>query len=250
MRFTLIHGALHGAWCWERLIPELEALEHEAVAMDLPGNGDRHEEMPTLSGYRDAVLGVLQPSDVLVGHSMGSIVATIAADAMPMSVRHVVYLSGPLPTDGKPIAWDMGGRRNEDGSAEIEGTSKFRDGPDRYLRISDDGQYFVADFDGAVNGFYHDCDKDVAVRAFQRLTPQHIDIIVAEPVQCPRGLPAQIPRSFIRCTQDRIYPPRMSNRTIKQLGVTPIDIVSSHSPFLSRPAELARLIVEAVSSQS
>ena len=32
MRFVLIHGGFHGAWCWERTIAELEQLGHEAMA--------------------------------------------------------------------------------------------------------------------------------------------------------------------------------------------------------------------------
>ena len=36
MRFVLIHGGFHGAWCWERLIPELEDRAMQAVAIDLP----------------------------------------------------------------------------------------------------------------------------------------------------------------------------------------------------------------------
>ena len=35
MRFVLVHGGFHGAWCWERTIGELERLGHEAVAVDL-----------------------------------------------------------------------------------------------------------------------------------------------------------------------------------------------------------------------
>jgi len=34
--FGLVHGSWHGGWCWERLIPELEARGHRAVAVDLP----------------------------------------------------------------------------------------------------------------------------------------------------------------------------------------------------------------------
>ena len=34
--FGLVHGSWHGAWCWERLVPELEARGHRAVAVDLP----------------------------------------------------------------------------------------------------------------------------------------------------------------------------------------------------------------------
>ena len=41
MRFVLVHGASHGAWCWDLLVPELNRLGHEAVAPDLPGHGTR-----------------------------------------------------------------------------------------------------------------------------------------------------------------------------------------------------------------
>ncbi len=34
--FGLVHGACHGAWCWELLIPELGQRGYAAIAMDLP----------------------------------------------------------------------------------------------------------------------------------------------------------------------------------------------------------------------
>ena len=41
MRFVLVHGGFHGAWCWSRTIPELQALGHDAIAIDVPGHGAR-----------------------------------------------------------------------------------------------------------------------------------------------------------------------------------------------------------------
>ena len=40
MRFVLIHGGFHAAWCWSTTIPELERLGHEAIAIE-PGHGER-----------------------------------------------------------------------------------------------------------------------------------------------------------------------------------------------------------------
>ena len=34
--FALVHGAWHGAWCWEPVMAELERRGHRAVAVDLP----------------------------------------------------------------------------------------------------------------------------------------------------------------------------------------------------------------------
>ena len=39
-RFVLVHGAWHGAWCWEKVVPLLAARGHAARAIDLPGHGD------------------------------------------------------------------------------------------------------------------------------------------------------------------------------------------------------------------
>ena len=72
MRFILIHGGFHGAWCWERVVPELTRLGHEAIALDLPGHGERADERP--ANYRERIqpiLDVLRDGDVLVGHSGG-----------------------------------------------------------------------------------------------------------------------------------------------------------------------------------
>ena len=65
MRFILVHGGFHGAWCWERLVPELEACGHKALAIDLPGHGARAAEESTLAKRRDAILEVMQGGDVL-----------------------------------------------------------------------------------------------------------------------------------------------------------------------------------------
>jgi len=36
--FLLVHGAQHGAWCWDKTLERLRALGHEAHAIDLPGH--------------------------------------------------------------------------------------------------------------------------------------------------------------------------------------------------------------------
>src|ERR1700758_2577633 len=109
MRFVLIHGGFHGAWCWERTIPELARLGHAAIAIDLPGHGARRDERSTLADRRDAILEVLAPGDVLVGHSGGGYDISLAAAAAPERAAHLVYLAAGLPLEGRPVLAATGG---------------------------------------------------------------------------------------------------------------------------------------------
>ena len=97
MRFVLVHGGFHGAWCWSRVIPELEALGHEAIAVDLPGHGERRDEDSTLQNRPHAIIEVMRCGDVLVGHSGGGYDITLAADQVPDLVGHLIYLAAALP---------------------------------------------------------------------------------------------------------------------------------------------------------
>ncbi|GAA1872077.1 hypothetical protein GCM10009836_61230 [Pseudonocardia ailaonensis] len=239
MRFVLVHGANHGAWCWEYLAAELAGLGHETVAVDLPGHGSRAGERPTLGGYRDAVAEVIRPGDVLVGHSMGCVVATMAADVRT-DVGHVVYLAGPLPVEGWPILSVMGG-----GSADpADALELIRSNS----RLEPDGSAFSFGFEQARLGFYGDCTDKMARWAYERLAPQAISVL-GEPVSVPRFWAADLPRSYIGGVRDHLNPPLHSALTAGRLGVDPLMIDSAHSPFLSRPAELAELLLVATATR-
>lgn len=102
----LIHGAGAGSAIWSMTLARVARGAH-AVAIDLPGHGpsDRGDVPLGLGCYRDAVglLGAalcLGPS-VLVGHSMGALVAIEAALAWPDKVRSLVLAAAAprLPVD-------------------------------------------------------------------------------------------------------------------------------------------------------
>jgi pimeloyl-ACP methyl ester carboxylesterase len=250
VRFVLIHGGFHGAWCWDRTIPELERLGHEAVAIDLPGHGTRADEESRHEARRDAVLDVLGPGDVLVGHSGGGYDVTIAADAAVGTVGHVVYLAAGLPFEGRSILEATGGatEETEDGEAKVTQLMTDETGMSSFIRPDAEGRLVVVDFQGAWDFFYHDCDGATARWAFERLTPGPHASYSLEPVSVPRFWAADLPRSYIVCLQDRAKPHAMSDEVARRLGVEPIPIDSSHSPFLSRPAELAELLVHATTT--
>jgi len=243
MRFVLVHGGFHAAWCWERAILELNRLGHDAVAVDIPGHGGRPHEESTLANRRDAIVAVVQPGDVLVGHSGGGFDITLAADAAADQVTHVIYLAAALPREGRTFAEALTMHNSEDGSFDADVGEMLS-----YLHFAEDGGMSFATFEGAWKYFYHDCDEQTAQWAFERLCPERFGDETITPVSVPRFWAADLPRSYIRCLQDRSKPRWLSDVVATRLGVEPLTIDSSHSPFLSRPAELAELLVHATTT--
>lgn len=75
----LVHGAWHGAWCWnDGFAQRLEGRGIPTTAIDLRGHGDRNDgrrlNRHRMRHYADDVVAALRSMDgptVLVGHSMG-----------------------------------------------------------------------------------------------------------------------------------------------------------------------------------
>ena len=238
MRFVLIHGAMHGAWCWERLIPELAALGHQAVAIDLPGAGQRYTEKATLGAYRHAVADVIEDGDVLVGHSMGGWAMTVGADEVPTKVARVIYLAAGVPEEGRSIMDTFGDARGPEGPADIS-----PDGPISVVETEHNGQALnIGDFESVVEMFYHDCTPADQRWAFERLLPQPLAPAV-EPIHVPNFWQSSIPRNMLFGLADRGHPQALITQGMSQLGLTiAVGINTSHSPFISRPNETARLL--------
>jgi pimeloyl-ACP methyl ester carboxylesterase len=237
-RFVLVHGGYHGAWCWSKVTPQLEALGHEAVEVDLPGAGERVDEKATISSWRQAVTEVIEDGDILVGHSMGGYVISMAADEVPEKVGGLIYLAAAAPLEGQSM---RDATPIEDHWKQVTGM-EF----DEYARVSETpAQGPVLELTNkraADQIFYHDCSPEDQQWAFERLTPLPVDAI-STPLTLPRFWQASIPRDFIVCTDDRSHPIAWDNEFMKRLGVsTCFGICSSHSPFISHPSETARLL--------
>jgi pimeloyl-ACP methyl ester carboxylesterase len=243
MRFVFVHGGFHAAWCFSSTIAELDKLGHTGIAIDLPGHGSRLDEESTLDNRRDAVASVLQPGDVLVGHSGGGFDATLGADTHPDRVRHIVYLAAALPREGRSYTEAMTMRNSEDGDLDGDVGDMLS-----YLHFDNDGAMTFAEFEYAWKYFYHDCDEATARWAYERLGPERFGETTVAPVHVPHFWAADLPRSFIVCEQDQSMPRWLADTVAHRLGVEQLTIDTSHSPFLSQPAALAALLVHATTT--
>lgn len=96
-----LHG-IAASWRWfVEILPEV-ARTHRAIALDLPGFGDSQFSRAGASfdGMARAVAAVCEALEIrratIVGHSMGSIVATRMAIERPDLVERLVITGGPI----------------------------------------------------------------------------------------------------------------------------------------------------------
>ncbi|MBL8380023.1 MAG: alpha/beta hydrolase [Burkholderiales bacterium] len=111
-RFVLVHGGWHGGWCWARLAARLRAAGHDVYTPTLTGLGEREHLCTPAVGLETHTVDILnllhfeRLSDViLVGHSYGGTIITLAADRVPGLVAALVYVDAVIPEDGV-AGWD------------------------------------------------------------------------------------------------------------------------------------------------
>lgn len=216
--FALIHGGGHGAWCWEPLMESLKGLGHRGIAMDLPTDDPDAGAEAWASVAARALADVAEPV-VIVGHSLGGLVVPVLATMRPTEA--MIFLASGLPVPGM----------SHEEQKVIE--------PD-----------MIPPFVGANRGFnkerlYNKCTPQVADWAEQQLRIQTRRLY--EEVTPLRVWPA-IPMAYVVGTDDRAVSPTWGRRAAKErYGLTAYELVGAdHSPMLSRPDELAELLVRIV----
>lgn len=86
---VLLHGFGGGAWNFAELAPRLAG--RRVVVPDLPGHGGSSAlAAPTMAGLADAVAWLVDEPAVVVGHSMGAVVALRLAERHPDLVAGLV----------------------------------------------------------------------------------------------------------------------------------------------------------------
>jgi pimeloyl-ACP methyl ester carboxylesterase len=213
-RFILIPGAGGAAWYWHRVVPELLARGHEAVAVDLPGADER----AGLPEYADAVIAAVggHRDAVVVAQSMGGFTAPVVCERVPVSLLVLVNAMIPLPGETAGDWWgDTGWEPARVAAAQAGG--------------------YPAEFDLATY-FLHDVPADVAAAGEAHNFPE-ADIAFGQP--CPVERWPDVPTRVVAGRDDRFFPLDFQRRVARdRLGLN-VDVVpGGHLVALSHPAEL------------
>jgi len=231
--FVLIHGAWHGAWCWHKVIPLLEAQGHRVLAPDLPSMGadTRAPASVTLQSWARFVSDLLdaQPEPVvLVGHSRGGIVMSQAAELVPRRIRRLVYLCAFLLPSGHNLA------------EEARGDADSLIPPNMIPAAS--GVTCTVRKSVLREAFFGCCSQDDYEYALARLSPEPLKPLVT-PLRLTQRNFGSVPRAYIETSRDRAVTLALQRRMQAALPCEPVFTLDcDHSPFLSAPAALAELL--------
>lgn len=233
-RFVLISGAWHAAWCWETIVPLLEAKGHSVLAPDLAGMArgqPQFADRMTIGAWADQIADILRDEPepvVLVGHSRGGIVIGEVAERVPERIAQLVYLSAFLLPNGASV-----GRT----AATIDrGVT-----PDVVEPGSTEG-FLIVRRGLAVPTFYHRCDAKDAAASVDRLVPEPLTSFTT-PASVTEANFGQLPRGYIECSDDRAVPIDLQRAMQKALPCDPVlTLESDHSPFYSAPDALVEAL--------
>ncbi|MFM6829884.1 MAG: alpha/beta fold hydrolase [Novosphingobium sp.] len=241
--FVLIHGSWHGGWCFDPVAELLRARGHTVVAPTLPGMGGTPEEIAAVSldGWgefaaqhcRDLKQQLGGAPVVLAGHSRGGLVISTAAEHDPSAMDALVYICAMMLPSGMSRAEFK----------ELEGPNPAFDG---IISKVHGGMATVIDAANAAPVFAQVSPPELVAAVLPRL--------LAEP-HAPRSQKlhltperyGSLPRTYVECTLDRTIPIK-SQRTMQKHspGAKIVTLEADHSPYLSKPLELADALEAAI----
>jgi pimeloyl-ACP methyl ester carboxylesterase len=217
---VLVHGAFADGSSWDKVIPLLQAKGLQVVAAQIP-----------LTSLADDVAATKRAIDaqggpvVLVGHSWGGTLITQAGDAA--KVAALVFVAAFAPDEGQATS-DLG----KDGPPP-PGAGSIR--PD-------------------ASGFLHLTAQGVAKDFAQDLPPAQTKLMAA--TQGPifaKTFDEQVttaawktkPSWYVVAENDRMIQPGLERAMAKKIKATTTSLPTSHVAMLSRPKDVAAVILKA-----
>ena len=217
----LVHGAWHGAWCWDEVAERLRSDGTPVVAVDLPSVASGGDMYDDALAVRDAIAAI-DGETVVVGHSYGGIVITEGA-AGAQGVRHLVYLTAFMLDEGGSLLATIGGALPP------------------WIAVPDGKAMVVPDGEPV---FYNTTAPEAGRAAAARLRPQP-KATFEQPVRSVAW--REVPSTYVICDSDNSIPVPAQEAMAARAGTTH-RLDADHSPFLNEPDAVVALIRDAAAS--
>src|SRR5665213_118499 len=216
--FCLVHGSAQGPNGWDRLVPELEALGHRCVCVDLPTDQPEMGAAGYAGVIARALAQVVEP--IVVAHSVSGLFLPLVPQYT--RVAGLVYLAAVIPQPGESFV------------------SQYKKDPQMY-RPDFVGKDPTVDESLALQYMFHDCPPDLARWGLTTVRLMYAKQALVD--ACPLAVLPDTPSVYISCRQDRtINPDWWEAAVVERLHVEPIRIDAGHFPHVSKASLLASLL--------
>jgi pimeloyl-ACP methyl ester carboxylesterase len=247
--YVLVGGAWLGGWCWQKVARRLRDDGQDAYPVTLTGLGERiHLASPEvdLDTHITDVVNLIEFEDlrdvVLLGHSYAGLVVTGAADRVPERVSRLVYLdTAPLPN----------------GAILLEKfPPELKQRTERQVEEQGDGWKFpMPNWEELANmANLEGLDDDQLDLLRSRATPQPFGTYT-RPLRLENPTREALPKLAILCSfslsqvEERIAGGSPLFRGFAGPGWRFAELPTGHYPMLSRPEDLAELILDLTSEK-
>jgi Alpha/beta hydrolase family len=210
-----VHGAhLHG-WCWLLVMDLLAGEGIDCRAIDLPFTGYAED----VRCVRSAITSAQADAAVhVVCHSYAGLPVAEAGHA----AAHLTFVAGRLPASGESPA-AMTGEWNFP-----EFQACMQRGEEQIVHLSE----------AAGPLMFNRTSPAITALAMDRMRPMR-STVPDEPVADPAW--RSVPSSYVVCADDRAVRPDAQRARATLVGAS-VELDADHSPFFSRPRELAAFI--------
>lgn len=233
--YLFVHGAWVGGWSWEKVAPLLEEKGHKVKVIDLPGHGADKAPLieVTLQAYTDKVCQALDELDdrvILVGHSMGGVVISQAAELRPQKIKKLVYLTAYLLESGESLM-----QVAQEDQDSLLGQN---------IILSEDGSYITAVEESIKTVHFPDSTDEDIERVKELMVPQSTAPF-ATPINITEENYGSIPRIYIECTNDLVISPSAQKRMYTKMPCQKVlSMATSHTPNYGSPHKLVEQLLK------
>ena len=225
---VLVHGAFAESSSWNRVVAKLLAKGYPVIAVANPLRGVKSD-----ASYLASALDAIDGPVILVGHSYGGTVISVAATGKS-NVKALVYVSGLAPDLGETASAQVGKFPGSTLGPTLAPPVTLADGSkDLYILQDKFHAQFCADVPASEAKLMAAAQRPIIAAAFDE----------------PAGAPAwkTIPSWFLYGSLDKNIPPAVHAFMAQRAGAKKIVEIkgASHVVMISHPEALVKLIDEA-----